>query len=197
MVAEALKLLGYTEVSYAEREKKEVDPFTFPYAGFEGDTDFPWSTFGTFALGIGDNNIRTKLLKLVTQQGKKVLSVVHPAASVSTYATLEEGTFIARGACVNPLVQIGKAVIVNTSASIDHECRISDGAHIAPGAVLAGNVQIGTQCFIGANAMIREGVKVGDRTVVGAGAVVLKDLPSDITVFGNPARVIGRRTAPE
>jgi acetyltransferase-like isoleucine patch superfamily enzyme len=36
-------------------------------------------------------------------------------------------------------------------------------------------------------------VTVGDRAVVGARAVVVKDVPPDMVVAGNPAKVIKRR----
>ena len=51
-------------------------------------------------------------------------------------------------------------------------------------------VEIGDDCFIGARAMILKGVMIGDRSIVGAGAVVVKDVPADVVVAGNPAKVI-------
>ena len=44
--------------------------------------------------------------------------------------------------------------------------------------------------MIGANAVIRQGVKIGDNVTVGAGAVVLKDINSNTTFVGNPAKKI-------
>lgn len=41
---------------------------------------------------------------------------------------------------------------------------------------------------IGANATILPGVRLGQGCVVGAGAVVTKDVPSGLTVVGNPAK---------
>jgi acetyltransferase-like isoleucine patch superfamily enzyme len=44
--------------------------------------------------------------------------------------------------------------------------------------------------WIGTGAMIMKGVTVGARSVVAAAAVVTKDVPPDVVVAGNPARVV-------
>lgn len=51
-------------------------------------------------------------------------------------------------------------------------------------------VLIGDDVWIGSGAIILKGVTIGDRSVVGARAVVTKDVPADVVVGGNPARVI-------
>ncbi len=43
---------------------------------------------------------------------------------------------------------------------------------------------------IGANATILCGVTIGENSIVGAGSVVTKDVPKDVIVAGNPARII-------
>jgi acetyltransferase-like isoleucine patch superfamily enzyme len=43
---------------------------------------------------------------------------------------------------------------------------------------------------IGSNATILCGTTVGEGAIVGAGSVVTKDVPSGVTVAGNPARVL-------
>jgi acetyltransferase-like isoleucine patch superfamily enzyme len=57
-------------------------------------------------------------------------------------------------------------------------------------------VRIGDDVWIGAGAMILKGVTIGARSVVGAGAVVSKDVPPDVVVAGNPARVVKHLTGP-
>jgi acetyltransferase-like isoleucine patch superfamily enzyme len=42
---------------------------------------------------------------------------------------------------------------------------------------------------IGAGAVILPGITIGERAMVGAGAVVIGDVPHDVVVVGNPARV--------
>lgn len=46
--------------------------------------------------------------------------------------------------------------------------------------------------WIGAAAIILRGVKIGEGAIVGAGAVVTKDVPRNVIVAGNPARIVRR-----
>ncbi len=59
------------------------------------------------------------------------------------------------------------------------------------------DVVIGEDCWIGGRAIILPGVKIGDRCIIGAGSVVTRDVPSDTTVIGNPARSVEPRGQPE
>lgn len=43
---------------------------------------------------------------------------------------------------------------------------------------------------IGTNATILGGLEIGERATIGAGSVVTKSVPADVTVAGNPARII-------
>src|SRR3990167_4670142 len=45
---------------------------------------------------------------------------------------------------------------------------------------------------IGANATILGGITIGENSIVGAGSVVTKDVPDNVIVAGNPAKVIGK-----
>ena len=54
-------------------------------------------------------------------------------------------------------------------------------------------ITIGSGVWIAAKAFIGPGVTIGNNTVVGACAVVAGDLPADVVVGGNPARVLKPR----
>jgi acetyltransferase-like isoleucine patch superfamily enzyme len=54
------------------------------------------------------------------------------------------------------------------------------------------DTRVGRQCQIGANSMIFPGVTVGDNCVVAAASVVMKDVPSNCLVAGNPARIMDK-----
>lgn len=51
-------------------------------------------------------------------------------------------------------------------------------------------VVIGNNVWIGGRAVINPGVTLGDNVVVASGAVVVKDVPNNAVVGGNPARIL-------
>ncbi|WP_336219072.1 maltose O-acetyltransferase [Citrobacter amalonaticus] len=51
-------------------------------------------------------------------------------------------------------------------------------------------VTIGHNVWIGGRAVINPGVNIGDNAVIASGAIVTKDVPANVVVRGNPARII-------
>ena len=56
---------------------------------------------------------------------------------------------------------------------------------------------MGDDVWIGGNSVILPGITIGNNSVVGAGSVVTKDVPEDVVVAGNPAKVIKNITEQE
>ncbi|GEB76840.1 maltose acetyltransferase domain-containing protein [Sporolactobacillus inulinus] len=51
-------------------------------------------------------------------------------------------------------------------------------------------VTIGNNVWIGGRAVINPGVTIGNNVVIGSGSVVTKDVPDNVAIGGNPARII-------
>lgn len=51
-------------------------------------------------------------------------------------------------------------------------------------------ITLGDNVWVGHGAKIGKGVTIGDNSVVAAGSVVVKDVPANVVVGGNPAKVI-------
>ncbi|MED4036300.1 sugar O-acetyltransferase [Niallia taxi] len=51
-------------------------------------------------------------------------------------------------------------------------------------------ITIGNNVWIGGSAIINPGVTIGDNAVIASGSVVVKDVPDNVVVGGNPARII-------
>ena len=53
-----------------------------------------------------------------------------------------------------------------------------------------GKIVVHDNCFIGDSTIILPNVSIGPNTIVGAGSIVIKNMPADVVVAGNPAKVI-------
>lgn len=192
VLIEAAILNGYDLAGYCDKIESGNNYFQLPYLGDENSMDFDWTTNYNYIIGIGDNNIRKKIVNRIPEKGTKFINVIHPRTNLSSSIIMGTGNFINAGVVINALASLGNHCIINTGAIIEHECKIGDFVHIAPGAVLAGNVTIGDSTFIGANAVIKQGVKIGNNAIVGAGSVVINDIADGLTVVGNPSKTINK-----
>jgi maltose O-acetyltransferase len=88
------------------------------------------------------------------------------------------------------LITIGSYVLIGPGVQIYTPHHPKDFLQRRETKETASPVTIGDDCWIGGGAIILPGVTIGDRCIIGAGSVVTKDVPSDTTVAGNPARKI-------
>ncbi len=161
----------------------------------------PWAVVGNGAMliarlrefqgvivSIGDCAIRWSKHLEIRATGGELVSVVHPSATISRYASLVVGSVVMAGVVVNVDCHIGQAAIINTGATIDHDCWLADGVHICPGAHLSGNIRVGHYSTVGVGVAVKQGITIGNQATIGAGAVVVNHVDDGVIVVGNPAR---------
>lgn len=135
--------------------------------------------------------------------GTKIGAFTHvlPNAVIGTNCKIYDGVFIEND------VVIGDRVDIKSGVKLLDGMRIEDDVFIGPNATFAndhficsryrnhpekmGLTYIKKRASIGANATVLPGIVVGTNAMVGAGAVVVRSVPPNAIVVGNPARIIG------
>lgn len=95
-------------------------------------------------------------------------------------------TTIRRGALDNTI--IGAQTKIGALSNIGHNCIVGKQCILTCQIVLGGSTRIGDKVFMGINSITKNKVKLGNNVQVGMGAVVTNDFPSDVTIYGVPAK---------
>lgn len=87
-------------------------------------------------------------------------------------------------------VDIGDYVMIGPNVQIAAACHPLNAQERREGLEFSKPIKIEDDVWIGASAIILPGVTIGKGSVIGAGSVVTKDVPPDVVVAGNPAKII-------
>jgi serine O-acetyltransferase len=103
---------------------------------------------------------------------------------------------------IHPGARIGRKLFIDHGMGvvIGETCEIGDEVIIYQGVTLGGTGKekgkrhptIGNRVVIGSGAKVLGSFKVGDNSNIGSNAVVLREVPENSTVVGNPGRVVKR-----
>jgi sugar O-acyltransferase (sialic acid O-acetyltransferase NeuD family) len=158
------------------------------YSGLDADAVLQEDGFDVLFC-VGYNNLHQRLQRFFSLKNKGInlTTFIADNSIASQHCTIGDGTIINQGAIIDNFAVIGEACFINIGAVISHDTVIGDGTFIAPGACIAGFVKVGEECFIGTNATIINNITIGKHSIVAAGAVVIRDVPDNVMVAGNPA----------
>ena len=104
------------------------------------------------------------------------------------------------GIDIHPGAKLGQGVFIDhgTGVVIGETAEVGDDVTIYQGATLGGTGKdtgkrhptLGRGVTVGAGAKVLGPINIGNHVKIGAGAIVLKDVPDQCTVVGNPGRIV-------
>lgn len=107
-------------------------------------------------------------------------SLIEGGAVIGDRVTIKSGVFVWDG------VTLGNDVFVGPGVTFTNDIYPRSKKHqdVVPKTLISSGASIG------ANATILAGITVGNSAMIGAGSVVVKDVPANAVVAGNPAKLL-------
>ena len=144
-----------------------------------------------FVNGIGSPRNFWRKREIISKAGvddDRFATIIHPSAQVSPLASIQPGVVILQNSVVAARATVGRHVMILALCVVSHDTVIGDYSTLANGVSISGNVRAGEACYFGANSSVRENLTLGDFVLCGMGSNILRDVPSDSVMVGNPAR---------
>lgn len=143
------------------------------------------------------------------------LSDVH-SSSIGMDTRIWQYSVILEGAVIGENCNVCAHTLIENDVIVGNNVTIKSGVYLWDGITIENNVFLGPSvtftndkyprskvypdeymrthikegASLGANATILPGITIGKNSMVGAGAVVTKDVPDNVLVVGNPAKIV-------
>ena len=145
-----------------------------------------------FFIGIGDNKIRKKILKILIDEKLKVnwAKLISKKALIADNVKIGDGSLVMPGCIINNDVNIRDHCIINTGSILEHDNKFENFSSSGPGVITGGNVFLGEASHIGIGSIVREKITINKNVFIGGSSFVNKDLKTSGLYFGIPAKKI-------
>ena len=143
-----------------------------------------------FFVAMGEPKWRKHYAEIMEKKGATFITIIEDAAYVIPNAQIGVGCFIPRWSTISDNVHIGNHVMIHGFTTLSHDVCIDDYASIESYTFLGGGASVGKEAVLHVRSHVLPRKRIGDRSAVGASSVVIRNVPDDMHVAGNPAKKI-------
>ena len=119
-------------------------------------------------------------------QGEPTALEIGDGNTIREFCTINRGTAQDVG-----ITRIGNNNWIMAYVHVAHDCQIGDNTVFANSVQLAGHVHIGDYAILGGFTGVHQFVHIGAHSFMGIATILTQDVPTYVTVSGNPAKPFG------
>tara|TARA_B100001059_G_C17828869_1_gene583279 strand:- start:1981 stop:2640 length:660 start_codon:yes stop_codon:yes gene_type:complete len=148
-----------------------------------------------FNVSIADVYKREEISIRFIENGLKPLSIFSNTSINYGYNKIGHGCIFSDYTIIAANTKIGNFVHLNRGVQISHDSSVGNYVTFNPNVTCNGNTIIDDFVYFGSGVTMIHGtnekpLKIGKGSIIGMGSVITQDVPPNVTMFGNPARII-------
>ena len=179
---------NYKIKGFIDDNPRSLDNFEYPAKILSSIDNYMPKYGDQFVLSILDPKLKKQIVDSLSQRGARFYKLIHPISIIGTNVKIGEGCVICPNCILTNDIKIGNFVFINTNSTIGHDTIIGDFTSVNGNVDITGKVKVGKGCLFGVGAKVIPGRTIGDDVVIGAGSIVIRNIKSNESVFGNPAK---------
>lgn len=143
-----------------------------------------------FISAFGEGTQRIKFGRIIQERGGIFTNIIHPSCRVLSRVSIGSGAIIGMNTLIANDTKCGDFLYMNYGSIIGHDNVIGIGCTLNVYCGTNGHCCLGDYVYMGTHSTIIQGKKIGDNVRVAAGSAVFSNIKDNVTVYGNPARVL-------
>lgn len=175
-------------LGFIDDNPKALEGYRCKYKVIDSIQDHKPKADVKYAMGIASPQVKKIISSALMKRGAEFASIIHPSVRIYTEYELGIGLIAYPNAKIATGVKIGDFVTLQTTI-LGHDAKLEDYVTVSSNCGITGSAKLHEGCFIGDHACVAVGMEIGAWAYVGIGSVVIRNIPENTRVFGNPARV--------
>lgn len=182
----------WTDIEFIDDTRKEKEFYSTKVYSFDEIAQRKDKSLFECIIANGEPIYRESLLKNLKNIGINIATIIAPSANLSPTSKIGQGVLIRDYSEIGSMSEIGENVVIQPNIYIGHNVKIGNHCVISAQSFIGGLSEIGERTYIGPGSFIKDRIKIGNNSIVGIGSVVNHNIPDNVIVNGNPAKVISR-----
>lgn len=193
IAAENAKTHQWEKILFVDDVTKEKEVVGFPVYSFSAFQElYAPEDDVEFLISLGDPDSREKVYYKIQDAGYRFGRFISEDCFISPTAKIGNGVMISRSRVFSS-VEIGDNTMVMGFNEIGHDSIIGSHSIFVCHVFVGGHSMLGNNLFVGSNSSFKDSITVGNHSVISLGTAVLKNVPENSVVIGNPGKILPRR----
>ncbi len=143
-----------------------------------------------FICALGDVKWKKEYVNTILSKNGKFINIIHPTVNVGLNTKIGIGCIVCPYTYISNDVTIGNFTTIQSHAAIGHDVTIGNFNQINALTFFGGFVKTEDEVTVNPGATIIPKATIGEKSILGINSTILRQVKSNVTVFGTPAKEI-------